>query len=180
MRNNLGGKYQHLVPHSGCACHQPDVQNLTNRVTADLSRRGFLAGMAGSVASLGLPGFAKAQTQPSVPTGPILFTNLRLFDGISTDLRSGIQILVEGSRITALDAGNNPPPANAKSIDYGGRVLMPGLIDAHWHTMLAAPFADTGDRRCRIHTSLRERRSRADPDARLYDRSRHGWSFIRA
>ena len=138
MRNNLGGKYQHLVPHSGCACHQPDVQNLTNRVTADLSRRGFLAGMAGSVASLGLPGFAKAQTQPSVPTGPILFTNLRLFDGISTDLRSGIQILVEGSRITALDAGNNPPPANAKSIDCGGRVLMPGLIDAHWHTMLAA------------------------------------------
>ena len=28
--------------------------------------------------------------------------------------------------------------AGAETIDCGGRVLMPGLIDAHWHAMMAA------------------------------------------
>ena len=30
------------------------------------------------------------------------------------------------------------PPDGATVIDAGGRTLMPGLIDAHWHTMMAA------------------------------------------
>lgn len=122
--------------HFGCACHQPEVQHLTCRVAAALSRRGFLAGTSGSLTSLGLPGFARAQS--SELTKPILFTNLRLFDGIGVNLRDGLQVLVEGNRIAALDIGSNPPPENARIIDCGGRVLMPGLIDAHWHTMLAA------------------------------------------
>ena len=29
--------------------------------------------------------------------------------------------------------------ANATMIDGGGRTLMPGLIDTHWHAMLARP-----------------------------------------
>ena len=30
------------------------------------------------------------------------------------------------------------PPDGARMIDCGGRVIMPGLIDAHWHTIFAA------------------------------------------
>src|SRR6185436_18377718 len=32
---------------------------------------------------------------------------------------------------------NLPAPAGALVVDGGRRVLMPGLIDNHWHTMLA-------------------------------------------
>ena len=34
--------------------------------------------------------------------------------------------------------GNPAAPDDAQVIDCGGRVLMPGLIDAHWHSIFAA------------------------------------------
>ena len=45
-------------------------------------------------------------------------------------------------------AGSIPPGAEAGAtvIPGGGRVLMPGLIDAHWHTMM---LAHPGPRRLR-------------------------------
>ncbi|HEY8367896.1 MAG TPA: amidohydrolase family protein, partial [Thermodesulfobacteriota bacterium] len=67
-----------------------------------------------------------------------MFTNLRLFDGTGAPLRSDVHVLVEADRIAAVGAGTDPPPASGRTIDCGGRVLMPGLIDAHWHAMLAA------------------------------------------
>ncbi|KAB0265107.1 metal-dependent hydrolase family protein [Microvirga brassicacearum] len=125
--------------HAGCLCHRPEIQFLTNRINVDLSRRGFVAGMAASVASLGLvPGRASAQPAPVGPSRAILFTNFRLFDGKSVALRDGLRLLVEGNRITAVAEGNPAAPAGAQVIDCGGRVIMPGLIDAHWHTMFAA------------------------------------------
>jgi hypothetical protein len=48
----------------GCLCHQPEIQTLTRRINADLSRRGFVAGAGASIASLGLAHRAKAQTPP--------------------------------------------------------------------------------------------------------------------
>lgn len=132
----LGQKYRHLAPNSGCACHNPALAQLCGRVSFDLSRRGFIAGMTGSIAALGLPGFARAQQAPSAR--PTFFTNLRLFDGTGAALRGNVQILVSGNRIAAVDTGNNPAPSDATVIDCGGRVLMPGLIDAHWHSMFAA------------------------------------------
>ena len=96
--------------------------------------------MAASIASLGLPKRAGAQSAPSLapPQHPILFTNFRLFDGKSGTLREGLRLLVEGNRIKAVAAGNPPAPDDAQVIDCGGRVLMPGLIDAHWHSIFAA------------------------------------------
>jgi imidazolonepropionase-like amidohydrolase len=65
------------------------------------------------------------------------FTNFRLFDGKSGSLREGMRLLVEGNGIKAVVTGNPAAPDGAQVIDCGGRVLMPGLIDAHWHSLFA-------------------------------------------
>jgi imidazolonepropionase-like amidohydrolase len=64
--------------------------------------------------------------------------NFRLFDGKSRALRDGLRLIVEGSRIKGIATGDVTPPEGARIIDCGGRVMMPGLIDAHWHTIFAA------------------------------------------
>jgi imidazolonepropionase-like amidohydrolase len=61
-----------------------------------------------------------------------------LFNGRSNALRGGLHLLVEGDRIKAIATGELTAPDGARMIDCGGRVIMPGLIDAHWHTMFAA------------------------------------------
>jgi imidazolonepropionase-like amidohydrolase len=124
--------------HTGCLCHRPEIQFLTRRISADLSRRGFVAGMATSIASLGLPKLASARPAPGPAQRPILFTEFRLFDGKSSVLREGLRLLVEGNRIKASAQGSPAAPDDARVIDCGGRVLMPGLIDTHWHCIFAA------------------------------------------
>jgi imidazolonepropionase-like amidohydrolase len=56
----------------------------------------------------------------------VVFRQLRLFDGKSSSLRDNVQVIVQGAKIAATDAANNPPPADATVIDCGGRVVMPG------------------------------------------------------
>lgn len=128
--------------HAGCPCHSPQLQSLTRRIGADLSRRGFVAGVGASVASLGLPELANAQSAPEPaagePSRPTVFTNFRLFDGKSGNLRDGLRLLVEGQWIKALAQGTPVAPDGAHVIDCGGRVVMPGLIDMHWHSIFAA------------------------------------------
>ena len=89
-------------------------------------------------------GQGQEQPQPA-----ILFQNVRLFDGISGALRPA-SLLVRGDKIAEVSDGAIIPPDGARVIDGGNRVLMPGLIDAHWH-MVFAPntmenmvAADTG------------------------------------
>jgi imidazolonepropionase-like amidohydrolase len=108
-----------------------------------MSRRGFIAGASASLASLGLVQPAGAQAAPPSPTPPIVFGNLLLFDGRSNALRGGLRLLVEGNRIKRIASGDVTAPEGARMIDCGGRVLMPGLIDAHWHTIFAAVSIST-------------------------------------
>jgi hypothetical protein len=121
----------------GCSCCRAELQSLTRRITADLSRRGFVTGIGASVAALGLPRAARAQNA-SDATRPIVFTNFLLFDGKSNASRGGLALIVEGGRIKAVAAGDTAGPEGARRIDCGGRVVMPGLIDAHWHCIFAA------------------------------------------
>ncbi|MFE1599426.1 metal-dependent hydrolase family protein [Methylobacterium sp. ID0610] len=121
----------------GCLCHRPEIRFLARRIGAGLSRRGFVTGMAAAVSVAGLPSPALAQPALARPQPPILFTNARVFDGQSDALRDGLQVLVEKDRIKAVASGNQPAPDDARVIDCGGRVLMPGLIDAHWHCLFA-------------------------------------------
>ncbi|WP_369414335.1 metal-dependent hydrolase family protein [Microvirga puerhi] len=103
-----------------------------------MSRRGFIAGAGVSLASLGLARSAAAQPAPPRSIPPVVFSNFLLFDGRSKGLRGGLRLLVEGNRIKQIASGNPSPPDGARMIDCGGRVIMPGLIDAHWHTIFAA------------------------------------------
>lgn len=120
-----------------CQCGTPETLAAMRRIEADLSRRQMLGGMAavvGMFAGFGLaPGGLRAQT----PQRPVLLTNLRLFDGTTTALKDGIDILIGAGRITALPA-RGQGPQEAERIDCGGRTVIPGLIDSHWHTTLAA------------------------------------------
>jgi imidazolonepropionase-like amidohydrolase len=121
-----------------CLCCTPQLQSAARRINREMSRRGFIAGVGASLASLGLVRPAGAQAAPPGPTPPIVFGNFLLFDGKSKALRGGLGLLVEGNRIKRIAAGDVTPPEGARMIDCGGRVMMPGLIDAHWHTIFAA------------------------------------------
>lgn len=66
----------------------------------------------------------------------ILFNNVRIFDGIGDALWQG-NVLIEGRTITQVSARAITAPPNVRVIDGGGRVLMPGLTDAHWHMTIA-------------------------------------------
>lgn len=118
-----------------CLCGSPLTRAAMARLEADLSRRQMLGGMAavmGMFAGFGLaPGEVRAQT----PGRPILLTNLRLFDGETLSMREGVEILIEGERITALPPAGQGPQ-DAQRIDCGGRAVIPGLIDCHWHATL--------------------------------------------
>jgi imidazolonepropionase-like amidohydrolase len=69
-----------------------------------------------------------------------LFQSVRIFDGKSAALSVPSNVLIRGNTIERISA--NPitveTNANVQVIAANGRVLMPGLIDAHWHLFMAA------------------------------------------
>ncbi len=67
-----------------------------------------------------------------------MFENFQLFDGKSKALRGGLRLVVDNNHIKLIATGELTAPEGAQTIDCGGRVMMPGLIDAHWHSIFAA------------------------------------------
>lgn len=133
--NWLSKRYRHLVHGAGCGCFSPILNRASHRLET-FSRRSFLAGAGAATIAWTTPGVILAQT--SKPASKILFRQVRLFDGMSDALKTGVQILIEGNRIASIDTTNSAPPSDAIVIDCDDRVLMPGMIDAHWHTLYAA------------------------------------------
>ena len=88
-----------------------------------------------------------AETPTTAPArGPAtLFRDVRVFDSERGVLTPPAAVLVEGPTIARV-APTLPAPDPARPatvVDGGGRVLLPGLIDAHWHAMFAAvPFQE--------------------------------------
>ncbi len=74
----------------------------------------------------------------------VLFRNVRVFDGIGETLSEAMDVLVRDGTIESISPASGAVPDDLGTVvlDGGGRVLMPGLIDAHWHTMVAtSPLA---------------------------------------
>ena len=70
-----------------------------------------------------------------------LFVNGRVLDPRHEGPRRGMEVLIEGATIR--EVSHRPiGSAGAERVDLGGRVLMPGLIDAHVHVVAA--MADLG------------------------------------
>lgn len=120
-----------------CHCGSPDTLAAMRRIEADISRRQMLGGMSAVVGMFAGFGLAPKEVRAQTPGAPLLLTNLKYFDGTRLNLHSGVDILVEGGRIAALPAAGQGP-AEAERIDCGGRTVIPGLIDSHWHTTLAS------------------------------------------
>jgi imidazolonepropionase-like amidohydrolase len=76
--------------------------------------------------------------QPA-PAASVLFQNVRVFDGKGGALSGAMNVLVTGGKIARVSAAAITPNAQTTLIAGQGRTLMPGLIDAHWHVMLARP-----------------------------------------
>jgi imidazolonepropionase-like amidohydrolase len=93
-----------------------------------------------------------AQVMPgTTPPAATLFQNVRIFDGKGTALSAPSNVLIRGNKIERI--ATQPIAvdrrADTRIIDGGGRTLMPGLIDNHWHAMLirvtpAQSFGDPG------------------------------------
>lgn len=72
-----------------------------------------------------------------MPAPEVIFRDVRVFDGTSGGLSGPTAVLVRGNTIAAIGAGAIPANPAATVIDGKGRTLMPGLIDAHVHMMMA-------------------------------------------
>jgi imidazolonepropionase-like amidohydrolase len=79
---------------------------------------------------------ATGQEKKEPPKTAVLFQNAKIFDGKSDRLLEGMNLLVEGNKIAEYRDSPIKAPPGATVIDAGGRVLMPGMIDAHVHLML--------------------------------------------
>ena len=66
----------------------------------------------------------------------IVFTAARVFDGDSPTLLTGVNVFVEDGLIKEISS--RPPDPDAEVVDCAGKVLMPGLIDAHVHVYAAS------------------------------------------
>jgi imidazolonepropionase-like amidohydrolase len=99
--------------------------------------------LAALLLALGQAGAAEEARAPSIPSGSAvtLFQNVRIFDGKSSVLTGPSNVLVSGNRIERISTDPIPADRSATTvlIEGGGRTLMPGLIDMHWHTMLVRP-----------------------------------------
>ena len=83
-----------------------------------------------------------AMAADPAPVAKTLFTNVNVFDGEHEKLIGNASVLVEGNLIKQVSTESFKADG-ATVIDGKGRTLMPGLIDAHYHPMMAAlPLAD--------------------------------------
>src|SRR5262245_18646616 len=102
------------------------------------TRRTFLGLARGAVAAAAIwAAPADAQQRTAVT----LIENVRIFDGTHPSLSAPSSVLIRGNIIEKISTGPIPTDrrADTQIIAGGGRVLMPGLIDAHWHVTLVRP-----------------------------------------
>jgi imidazolonepropionase-like amidohydrolase len=100
---------------SGFVSVLPELRSLERRVLAERSEA-----------------VARRLTTPR--TGPLVIRNGNLFDSEAATIRTGMTVVVEGERITAVGVdGSVPIPAGATIIDASGKTVLPGLWDMHGH-----------------------------------------------
>lgn len=79
---------------------------------------------------------------PNHAASATLFKNVKVFDCKSDKLTANTSVLIVGNKIAKI--GDVTAPEKTTVIDGGGRTLMPGLIDMHWHAMLVRPTPAQG------------------------------------
>ena len=101
---------------------------------------------AALLASIGMPLQPVAGYQPS-RTPPSCSATSGYSTARTPTLSAASNVLVRDGKIEKISTADIA--ATGQVIDGGGRVLMPGLIDAHWHAMLVRPTPMRGS--CERH-----------------------------
>jgi imidazolonepropionase-like amidohydrolase len=79
-----------------------------------------------------MPALAKSLVK--TPSGPVAFTNVRVFDADAKKFLEEQTVLVDGGKISAIGASATMRLAgNVQLIEGRGKTLLPGLWDAHMH-----------------------------------------------
>lgn len=86
-------------------------------------------------------GWAQSQPAVNLPNpgiNRVLFQNVRVFDGTSPRLSGPTNVLVIDNKIERISTSPIPIPADLRTLLFNGegKVLMPGLIDAHVHVFM--------------------------------------------
>ena len=110
---------------------------------ACISRRTFVGALP--FAGTGLSTLVRAEV--AAPSTATLFQNVRIFDGKSGALSAPSNVLIKRNVIERIATAPIAAEAGITVIAGGGRTLMPGLIDNHWHAFLArlTPAQAVGD-----------------------------------
>ena len=104
-----------------------------------ISRRSFVTAMP--LMTMGVISAARSQGAAPAREAATLFQDVRIFDGRNAALSGRSNVLVKGNLIEGISASPIATDKldNVRIIAAGGRVLMPGLSDMHWHAMLVRP-----------------------------------------
>jgi imidazolonepropionase-like amidohydrolase len=70
--------------------------------------------------------------------GRIALTHVRIVDGTGAAAQDDRLLLIEGGKILAIGAGNDPVPAGYRVVDATGQTVMPGIVGMHDHMYYAA------------------------------------------
>ena len=89
-----------------------------------------------ALAALALAPATRVHAQDTPQGGATLFQNVRIFDGKGGSLTALSNVLVKGNKIERISTATIDAEPGTTVVAGGGRTLMPGLIDAHWHAML--------------------------------------------
>ncbi len=74
-----------------------------------------------------------------VPTGTVAFIGGKVITMRGDEILDPGTVVVEGNRILAVGPSDEVEvPADAHEVDATGKVLMPGLVDVHWHGAFAS------------------------------------------
>src|SRR5262245_333429 len=127
----------------GCFCSRGFVMDCNRLQAKPLSTPGSVVRFRWLVIAFlllgcGVPSVTIAQ---DTPPSTVLFENVRVFDGKSDKLSGPTNVLVRGNTIEKISSAPIPVDRSATTriINGGGRTLMPGLIDMHWHVFLVRP-----------------------------------------
>ncbi|MGB3365791.1 MAG: amidohydrolase family protein [Thermodesulfobacteriota bacterium] len=80
---------------------------------------------------------SKAENENTKKQEKILIKNVNIFNGTSPKLITGKDLVITGNEISAIIPSSESSEEYSQVIDGNGGYLTPGLIDIHWHSVLA-------------------------------------------
>jgi hypothetical protein len=66
----------------------------------------------------------------------VILAHVRLIDGTGAPAKDNMFVAIRDGRIVGVTKAGSDAPASARVIDYSGKTVMPGLINAHGHLAL--------------------------------------------